>query len=189
MAPADPGDLVCVAQIGAAHGVRGEVRLRAFTDDPLAVMRYGPLQAENGRHLEIEAARPAKDVLVARFVGIADRDAAESLKNLKLYVPRARLPAIEEPETYYHADLVGLAVVDLAGTLLGTLTAIHDFGAGELIEVAPAAGGPTVLLPFTKTVVPTVDLAGRRVVVDPPADTLEAPEPKPDSRLRGNELT
>jgi len=172
---AHTGDLVCVAQIGAAHGVRGEVRLRSFTQDPLAIVQYGTLQTEDGRNVRIETARPAKDVLVARLAGIADRNAAEGLRNLKLYVPRARLPAIEEAETYYHADLIGFAVVGSDGAPLGRLTAIHDFGAGDLLELTPEGGGASVLLPFTKAVVPVIDIAGRRIVAEPPDGALANP--------------
>src|SRR6266540_5937889 len=142
---------VCVAQIGAAHGVRCEVRLKSFTENPLAVARYGPLETEDGaRAFAIEAIRPAKDVLIARLKGVEDRAAAEGLKNLRLYVPRARLP---EPETdeFYHADLIGLAVTRRNGSACGTVVAVHNFGAGDLIEVKPT-GGATYLLPFTEDV-------------------------------------
>src|SRR5271168_4456854 len=122
------GTRVCLGQIGAAHGVRGEVRLRSFTADPGAILNYGPLQSEDGRVFEIETLRPAKDHFVARFSGIADRDAAERLANIKLYVPRERLPAPTEPDEFYHADLVGLAVVDPSGQKLGTVVAVHNFG-------------------------------------------------------------
>jgi 16S rRNA processing protein RimM len=126
---------ICVGRIGAAHGTRGEVKLWSFTADPLAVADYGPLESEDGkRKFEIEALRPAKDFLVARFAGIADRSAAEELRNLDLYVARARLPP-PEPDEYYHADLIGLPVMDAAGASLGTVAAIHNFGAGDLIEL------------------------------------------------------
>lgn len=160
---------VCIAQIGAAHGVRGEVRLRAFTEDPLSVRRYGPLEAEDGRRFEIEAVRPAKDMLVARLKGVSDRAAAERLTNLRLYVARHRLPKPADGE-FYHADLVGLAATTADGAPFGTVKAVHNFGAGDLLEIEPAAGGPTVMLPFTEAAVPSVDLAGRRVVVEPLAD-------------------
>ncbi|MGB7034731.1 MAG: ribosome maturation factor RimM [Xanthobacteraceae bacterium] len=163
------GARVCVGQIGAAHGVRGEVRLRSFTADPAAIVSYGPLQAEDGRVLEIESLRPAKDHFVATLAGIADRNAAERLANTKLYVPRDRLPAPDEPDEYYHADLIGLAVVDRAGTSLGTVVAVHNFGAGDLIEVRQAEGKPTQLLPFDALTVPGVDLAAGRLVVQLPA--------------------
>src|ERR1700722_15288068 len=109
------GERVCLGQIGAAHGVRGEVRLRSFTADPLAVTHYGPLESEDGRVIEIETLRPAKDHFVATLSGVADRTAAERLTNTKLYVPRERLPQPDAPDEFYYADLVGLAAVDRAG--------------------------------------------------------------------------
>ena len=161
---------VCIAQIGAAHGVRGEVRLRAFTEDPLSVTRYGALESEDGgRRFEIEAVRPAKDMLVARLKGITDRDAAETLKNVRLYVAREKLPPPAHDE-FYHADLIGLAAATPNGEPLGTVKAVHNFGAGDLIEIEPAAGGATMLLPFTEATVPEVDIAGRKIVVEPPVD-------------------
>jgi 16S rRNA processing protein RimM len=161
---------VCVAEIGAAHGIAGEVRLRAFTEDPLAVAHFGPLQADDGREITIAAARPGKDCLIARIKGVADRSAAERLRNVKLYVARDKLPAIDEPETYYHADLVGLAAVGPGGAPFGRVVAVQNFGASDLLEIAPIAGGPTVLLPFTDAVVPKVDVTGGRVAVNLPAE-------------------
>jgi 16S rRNA processing protein RimM len=164
-----PGDArVCLGQIGAAHGVRGEVRLRSFTSDPNAIADYGPLETEDGRVLEIEAMRPARDHFVARLKGVRDRDAASALTNTRLYVPRERLPQPEEPDEYYHADLIGLAVVDTGGAAIGVVVAIHNFGAGDLIEVRPERGGKTELVPFDATHVPAVDVAAGKIVVDPP---------------------
>jgi 16S rRNA processing protein RimM len=156
---------ICLGQIGAAHGVRGEVRLYSFTADPAAITSYGPLEAEDGRVFEIESLRPAKDHFVARISGIADRSAAERLTNVKLYVPRDRLPPPTDSEEFYHADLVGLAVVDRAGQKLGTVVAVHNFGAGDLIEVRPEDGDKTELVPFDETTVPEVDVAAGRLVV------------------------
>jgi 16S rRNA processing protein RimM len=167
---AAPGARVCVAEIGAAHGIAGEVRLRTFTEDPLTATQFGPLQAEDGRAVEIAAVRPGKDCLIARIAGVTDRTAAERLRNVKLYVARERLPAIAEPETYYHADLIGLAAVGADGAALGRVTAVQNFGAGDLLEIAPAGGGPTMLLPFTDEVVPVVDVPNGRVVVNVPAE-------------------
>jgi 16S rRNA processing protein RimM len=163
------GARVCVGQIGAPHGVRGEVRLRSFTADPEAIAGYGPLETEDGRILEIESLRPAKDHFVATLSGIGDRDAAEQLATLKLYVPRDRLPALVETDEFYHADLIGLAVFNKAGEQLGTVLAIHNFGAGDLIEVRLAAGGKTELVPFNERNVPTVDIAAGRIVIEPSA--------------------
>ena len=156
---------ICVARLGAAHGVRGEVKLWSFTADPAAVAGYGPFETADGRVIEIEALRPAKEFFVARLKGIADRDAAERLRNVELFVPRARLPAPADADEFYHADLIGLAVVDAAGVPLGSVVALHNFGAGDLIEVRRADGGDTVMLPFTQDVVPQIDIANNRVVV------------------------
>ncbi len=154
-------DRIRVARIGAAHGIRGEVKLWSFTEDPLAVANYGPLETADGaRRFEIEALRPAKDFLVARLKGVGDRNAAEKLRNIDLFVPRDRLPPIEDDDTFYHADLVGLAAVIADGAALGTVIAIHNFGAGDLIEIAPAGGGETLLLPFNETTVPDDRSAG-----------------------------
>jgi 16S rRNA processing protein RimM len=159
-------DRICVARIGAAHGVRGEVKLWSFTEDPLALANYGPLETEDGsRRFEIETLRPAKDHLVARLKGIGDRDAAETLRNTELFVSRDRLPPIQEQDTYYHADLIGLSAVTPEGVPLGAVTALHNFGAGDLIEIATIAGGEPLLLPFTEAIVPSVDLKARQIVV------------------------
>jgi 16S rRNA processing protein RimM len=161
------GARVCVGQIGAPHGVRGEVRLRSFTAEPDAIAGYGPLETEDGRVFEIESLRPAKDHFVATLSGIGDRDAAEKLATLKLYVPRERLPALIEADEFYHADLIGLAVVNKAGEQLGTVLAVHNFGAGDLIEVRLAAGGKTEMIAFNERNVPSVDIAAGRIVIEP----------------------
>jgi 16S rRNA processing protein RimM len=161
------GARVCVGQIGAPHGVRGEVRLHSFTAEPEAFTAYGPLETEDGRILEIESLQPANDHFVAALSGIRDRDAAEKLANVKLYVPRERLPALVETDEFYYADLIGLAVVNKAGEHLGTVLAIHNFGAGDLIEVRLAAGGKTELVPFNEINVPSVDIAAGRIVIEP----------------------
>jgi 16S rRNA processing protein RimM len=161
---------ICVAQIGGAHGIRGEVKLKSFTADPMAVKDYGPLESEDGAaSFTIETVRPAKNHLVARFRGVDDRNAAERLVNIKLFVPRARLPAAAAGE-FYHADLIGLAAVTADGTEIGTVLAVHDFGAGVILELRPPAGGTTIMLPFTEAFVPDVDIAGGRIVVAPPQD-------------------
>jgi 16S rRNA processing protein RimM len=166
---------VCVARIGAPHGLRGEVRLWTFTEDPMSVTQYGPLTTKDGaRQLEVARARAAKDHLVATFMGVTTRDEAERLNGIELYVARDRLPATDEGE-FYHADLIGLAAVDAAGTPLGTVAAIHNFGAGDIIEIAPPQGA-TLMLPFTDAVVPVVDLAGGRVVIEIPGE-IEGEEP------------
>ena len=161
---------ICVAQIGGAHGLRGDVKLKSFTADPMAVKDYGRLTTEDGAEsFEIEALRAAKGHLVARFRGVGDRNAAERLAHLRLFVPRERLPppAVDE---FYHADLIGLRAVTADGTEVGTVAAIHDFGAGDILELRPQAGGTTIMVPFTAAFVPSVDIAGGRIVVAPPED-------------------
>ncbi len=166
---------VCVARIGAAHGVRGAVKLWTFTEDPLAVKHYGPLMTKDGaRQFEVTSARAAKGHLVATLKGVATREDAERLNGVELYVARDQLPATDDDE-YYHADLIGLAAVNAANEPLGRVIAIHNFGAGDIIEIAPPHG-PTLLLPFTNAVVPSVDLAGGRVVIELPAE-IEGDDP------------
>lgn len=173
---------VCVARIGAANGVRGAVKLWTFTEDPFAVQRYGPLSTRDGsRQFEVTQARQAKGHLVATLKGIASRDEAERLNGTELYVARDKLPATDADE-FYHADLIGLAAVTTMGAPLGRVIAIHNFGAGDILEIAPSHG-PTLLLPFSNAVVPTVDIAGGRVVIDLPGE-IEGDEPDPDRRPR-----
>ena len=160
---------ICIARIGAPHGVRGAVKLWSFTDDPMAVLEYGPLTTKDGaRSFEVADARMAKDHLVATLPGVADRDAAARLNGIELYVARAQLPPTDDGE-YYHADLIGLAAVDADEAPIGRVVAIHDFGAGTIIEIAPPSG-PTLMLPFTDAVVPSVDLAKGHVVIVLPGE-------------------
>jgi 16S rRNA processing protein RimM len=165
---------VCLGQIGAAHGVGGEVRLYSFTAEPEAIASYGPLETDDGRAFTIESLRPAKDHFVARLSGIGDREAARALVNAKLYVPRERLPDPEAGE-FYHADLIGLAVVDRAGHRLGRVVAVRNFGAGDLIEVRGDAGSETQLLPFDEAHVPAVDMVAGTIVVEPAKLATTAP--------------
>ena len=147
----------------------------------MAVKDYGALATEDGkRTFTIETLRPGKDFLVARLSGVTDRTAAEKLGNLDLYIARDRLPPAEADE-FYHADLIGLTAIGTDGRELGTVIAIHNFGASDLIEMRPTQGGATVMLPFTEAIVPVVDIAGGRIVVDPPAGTFT------DSTATGNE--
>src|SRR5258708_1304038 len=160
---------ICIARIGAAHGVSGAVKLWTFTEDPLAVKTYGPLVTKDGaRQFEVTDAREAKGHLVATLKGIATREDAERLNGLELYIAREQLPATDEDE-YYHADLIGLAAVTPANEPLGRVIPIHNFGAGDIIEIAPAHGA-TILLAVTNAVVPAVDLEGGRVVIELPAE-------------------
>jgi 16S rRNA processing protein RimM len=167
-----PQDRVCVGEITGAHGVRGLVRLRSFTADPAAVAAYGPLTAEpGGRRFRVALAGRSKDQFLARLDGVADRDAAEALSGTRLFVDRSRLPAPEEDE-FYHADLLGLRAERPDGAPLGVVRALHDFGAGDLIEIGRDEGD-SLILPFTRQVVPVVDLAAGRIVVEPPAEFVD----------------
>ncbi len=160
---------ICVARIGAAHGVRGEVKLWPFTEDPLAVLSYGPLTSKDGaRHFEVVRARVAKDHLVATLKGVANRDDAARVNGVELYIARDALPETDDGE-YYHTDLIGLRAIDTQGGEIGKIFAIHNFGAGDIIEIAPPTG-PTLLLPFTDAVVPSVDLAQGHVVIELPQE-------------------
>jgi 16S rRNA processing protein RimM len=166
-----PGDLVLLGVFGAPHGVRGEIRLKSYTADPAAIASYGPLTTEDGRIFELVSVRPQKDVLIARVKGLASRDAAQALTHVKLYAPRDRLGEAEEDE-FFHADLVGLRAETADGETLGTVVALHNFGAGDVLEIRPGRG-QSILLPFTKEVVPVVDIPGGLMVVVPPIETGE----------------
>ena len=166
---------ICVARIGAAHGVRGAVKLWTFTEEPIAVKHYGPLVTKDGsRRFEVTQAREAKGHLVATLKGIATREEAERLNGIELYIAREKLPETDDDE-YYHADLIGLAAVNATDEPIGRVLAIHNFGAGDIIEIAPPQGA-TMLLPFTNAVVPTVDRANGRVVIELP-DEIEGDDP------------
>jgi 16S rRNA processing protein RimM len=169
---------VILAVVGAPHGVKGEVRLKSFAADPTSIRDYGKLFAEDGRAFEIERMRPAKDVLVAKFRGIDDRDAAAKLTGLQLGIDRSALPAAQADE-FYHADLIGLEAFDRTGSSLGFVVAVHNHGAGDILEIAPPKQ-PSILAPFTKASVPDIDIAAGRLVVVPPTETeVETPEEEP----------
>ena len=160
---------VCVGIVTGPQGVHGAVRIKSFTEVPEDIARYGPLADEAGRRcFELQVCGAAKGVLIARLSGVHDRNQAEALRGLHLYLSRSALPQTEAEE-YYHADLIGLAAVNTADEPLGRVAAIHNFGAGDIIEIAPPHG-PSMLLPFTNAVVPTVDLAGGRVVIELPQE-------------------
>ena len=164
--------LILVGRIAAAHGVKGLVKLQSFTGDPSAIASYGPLQDASGRRrFEIVVRHQVKGGVVAAIAGVADRNEAEKLRGVELYLPRDALPPAAEGE-YYHADLVGLRVELSDGKALGRVRAVENHGAGDILAV-DRPGRSEVSLPFNDRVVPVVDLAAGRVVVDPPAGVLE----------------
>ncbi len=161
-------DRVCVGAIAGAFGVKGEVRLKSFTSVPEDIAQYAPLETEDGAmEFDVTLDRPIKNGLAVRLSGIATKEQADALKGVRLYVPRDRLPALPDDE-FYHADLIGLPVFDTGGTQLGHIKAVHDHGAGDLLEIHGPGLKSTVLLPFTREAVPTVDLDAGRIVADPP---------------------
>ncbi|MEM6439639.1 MAG: ribosome maturation factor RimM [Pseudomonadota bacterium] len=163
----EPEDHVCVGAVAGAFGVRGEVRLKSFCADPEGIAEYGPLIDAAGASYDVRLDRPVKGGFAARLSGVRTREEAEALKGTRLYAPRGALPSLPDDE-FYHADLIGLDVVDPAGAALGRVRAVHDFGAGDLLEVVAPTLKQPALLPFTREAVPTIDLSAGRIVADPP---------------------
>ena len=161
-----------MGRFGAPHGVRGELRLQSFTGDPLAIADYGPLTDKSGKKtFTLLNLRPqGKDMLVVRLKDVDDRDGAQALNGVELYLARDKLPA-PDPEEFYLADLEGLRAETTTGEVIGRVVALRNFGAGDILEIAPASGGDTLMYPFTKAVAPIIDLAGGRIVVEPPTET------------------
>lgn len=160
---------VCLGVIVGAHGVRGLVRVKPFTEDPHGVADYGPVETKDGtRRFKIKVTGASKGVVICQLEGITDRDMAEALRGTELYVDRAALPEVDEEEGYYQADLIGLRVMGVDGQLYGHVSAVQNFGAGDLLEIARPEGGQTVLVPFTDDNVPEVDLEAGCLTLDPP---------------------
>lgn len=163
---------VCVGAIAGAFGVRGEVRLKSFTAQPEDVATYGPLTTEDGsRRFDVTLTRPVKAGFVASLSGVSSKEAADALRGTRLYVARDRLPSLPSDE-YYHSDLIGLDVFDTGGEKIGRIKAVHDHGAGDLLDIHGPGLKNGILLPFTQTSVPTVDIAAGKVVADPPEGLL-----------------
>ncbi len=163
-------DRVCVGTIAGAFGVKGEVRLKSYCADPAAIADYAPLHTEDGaRSFDLVLTGVVSNGLSARMSGIVTREDAEAARGLRLYADRARLPALEDDE-FYHADLIGLTVLDAGGNRLGAVKAVLNHGASDLLEVLGPGMKTPLLLPFTRAVVPTVDIAGGRLVVDLPEE-------------------
>jgi 16S rRNA processing protein RimM len=180
---ADQPGRILLGSIAGAHGIRGEVLIRTFTAVPENIGAYGALSDAGGaRQFKIEVVRVTAKGVIARIAGIADRDAAEALKGIELYVDRSRLPAADESEgEFYWADLVGLTAVDTAGTVIGSIVAVQNFGAGDLLEIRLAGSSKTELIPFRDAFVPEVELAAKRAVVrlpSPPANDEDEEGPE-----------
>lgn len=171
---------VLLAVIGAAQGLRGEVRVRSFTDDPTAIGEYGHLHSSDGRVFEVLEVREGKNVVIVRFRGVNDRTAAEALNGVELYVERDNLPDDElDEDEFFYADLEGLEAVDGEGKSYGSVSAIYDFGAGDLLELKGPGKRP-VLIPFSEAAVLDIDLDGGRLLIDPiAAGLVDDPEDKP----------
>lgn len=169
----DDADRVLLGEIGAAQGLKGEVRLRSYTQTPADIAAYGPLQDEaGGREIEIARIRATPKALIAAIKGVTTREAAEALNGTKLYLPRARLPA-RAAEEWYVSDLVGLDAVDVNGSRIGTVAAVHNYGASDILEIAPASGEASFMLAFTEANVPDVDIEDGRLVIVPPEELEE----------------
>lgn len=168
--------LILVGRVAGAFGVKGEIKLASYAAEPLALLHYKTLRGEDGAVvLTLTSARPGKpgsggSELIARAAEVLTREDAEGRKGLRLHVRREDLPPPEDEDEFYLADLVGLTAVTDTGEPAGRVKAVHDFGAGDILELDPGAGRPTVLHPFTKAAVPTVDVAGRRIVIVPQTD-------------------
>lgn len=164
---------ICLGKITDAHGIRGEIRVRTYTEAPEDIGAYGPLEDEAGnRRFSLSNVRLVKGGVVARLDGIKDRTQAEALRGTELFIDRTKLPE-QDDGVWYHTDLIGLAVLDTKGTAFGEVVSVQNYGAGDLLEIRPADGGSTLLVPFTEDVVPDVDLAGGSLSINPPEGLLE----------------
>lgn len=167
---------VCVGAIAGAFGVKGEVRLKSFCAEPAAIADYAPLTSEDGkRQFVLTLSQPITNGFAARIDGVTTKEAADALRGIRLYASRTALPDLPDDE-FYHADLIGLTVLDTGGGPLGTIKAVLNHGAGDLLEIAVPGVSDPVLLPFTHDAVPTVDLATGRIIADPPAGLFSDPE-------------
>lgn len=159
---------ICVGALVGSFGVKGEVRLKSFTSEPEAIADYAPLHDEAGKRVfEIEITRAIKNGFAARVSGVSTKEEADALRGVRLFAERSALPSLPDDE-FYHADLIGLEVVDTGGKVLGHVSAVHNHGAGDLLEISGPGMKAPALLPFTRAAVPTVDLAAGRIVADPP---------------------
>ncbi len=161
-------DRICVGAIAGSFGLQGEVRLKSFCSSPEAIATYGPLTTEDGTSsFTVKLTRPVANGLGARLTGVTTKEQADALKGTSLYADRTKLPSLPDDE-YYYTDLIGMEVRDTGGALIGTLHAVHNHGAGDLLEITGPGLKTPLLLPFTRAIIPTVDLGARRIVADLP---------------------
>lgn len=177
---------ILLAKIGAPHGIKGEVRVKPF-GEPEMLDQYGKLETAEGRKFKIKRMRPQKNMLVVKFEGINTREEAEALNGLELFIDRAKLPEPEDEDEFYIEDLIGMEVVDALEAKLGTVMAVPNFGAGDILEIKPVSGSSTYFLPFTREVVPTLDFANNRLIVIPPVEVSERDE-QPQVQGESDEL-
>ncbi len=170
-------ELILLGIVGAPHGVRGEVRIKTFTGDPLGIAGYGLLTDSKGRSFEIIDIRPAKEVVVARFKDVTTREAAEALNGTELFVARDKLSADADEDEFLHADLIGCDVVGPDGVVLGTVTGVENYGAGDLLDIK-TPDARFVLMPFTKAFAPRIDMVARRIEAEPPLGLFEPDDDK-----------
>lgn len=183
---ASPDAWICLGVVGRPHGVKGLVRIRPFTEDPEAIAAYGPLtDRKTGRRFTVSVANVTKGMVIARIEGVEDRDGAEALKGTELWVDRGVLPAIEDEEAFYHHDMIGLRAEGRDGEAIGEVVGVENYGAGDLLELRTSEGR-LILVPFTRAMVPEVDIEGGRVVIEPAAGLLDEEEPPPEPGGEGN---
>lgn len=166
---------ILLAQIGAPHGIKGEVRVKPF-GEPEMLDQYGKLETKDGKKFKIKRMRPQKNMMVVKFEGVNTREEAEALNRVELFIDRAKLPELEEEDEFYIEDLIGMDVLNEADEKIGTVLAIPNFGAGDMIEVKPTNSSSTYFLPFTKQVVPEIDFENGSLKVVPPVEVSERDE-------------
>lgn len=172
-----------MGRIAAAHGIRGEVVVHSYADDPRDIAAYGPLADKSGtRAFVLKLIGVSSKGIVARIEGIGDRTAAEALRGTELYVERTQLPA-PDPEEFYHVDLIGLEAVSPEGSPLGVIVGVENYGAGDLLDIRPVGGGQSAFVPFTEAFVPEVDLAAGRVIVRMPVEAADDDDGESDDNV------
>lgn len=168
-------EMICVGAISGAFGVKGEVRIKSFCADPSAIADYSPLTTEDGKVFDLGITRAIKGGFAAVISGVDNKEDADALRSTRLYARRDQLPSLPDDE-YYHSDLIGLTIVDTGGEVRGKVKSVLNHGAGDILEIIGVGLKEAVLLPFTKAIVPTVDLSASRIVIDPPEGLFPSQE-------------